>query len=49
MKLAKWTIATITSYIGTMWIKNFWYNLIASTILWFVCLYFLNKFLEGEV
>ena len=48
MKLAKWTIAAITSYVGTMWIKTFGI-IFTSTILWFVCLYFLDKFLEGEI
>ncbi len=49
MKIAKWIIAGAISYIGTMWIKNFVLNLLASTALWFISLYFLNKFLEGEI
>jgi hypothetical protein len=46
MKLAKWIIAGGVSYISTMWIKNFVFNLIASVVMWYVSLYFLNKVLE---
>jgi hypothetical protein len=46
MKLAKWIIAGAVSYISTMWISNFVLNLIASLIMWYVTLYFLNRFLE---
>ena len=49
MKLAKWLVAGVVSYVATIWIKNFWINFVASTIIWFVMLYILDKFLEGEI
>jgi len=42
--IAKWIIAGVISYVGVMWISNFWLNLIGSIILWYISLYFLNKF-----
>ena len=47
MKLAKWIIAGILSYALTFWIKNFVYSLLASIAVWYISLYFLDRFLEG--
>jgi hypothetical protein len=49
MKLAKWIIAGIISYGATFWINNLIANIIAGIIIWYVSLWFLDKFLEGEI
>ncbi|WP_457560832.1 hypothetical protein [Caminibacter sp.] len=49
MRLAKWIIAGAVSYIATIPIKNFVWNLIISTAVFYLSLHFINKFLEGEI
>jgi hypothetical protein len=44
--IARWIIAGVISYVGTLWISNFWLNLLASIALWYITLYFLDKFLK---
>ncbi|ACM93328.1 hypothetical protein NAMH_0376 [Nautilia profundicola AmH] len=47
MKIAKWSIAALISYGATLWIKNLVFNFVASILVWYLTLYYLNKFLEG--
>jgi len=47
--LSKWIIAGVISYGATFWIKNFIWNMIAGITVWYAVLYFLNKWLEGEI
>ena len=49
MKIAKWIIAGIISYGATFWINNLILNTILSIIIWYVSLYFIDKFLEGDI
>jgi len=47
MKTAKWTIAAVISYGATFWIKNLAWNIVAGIAIWYLTLYYLNRFLEG--
>jgi hypothetical protein len=49
MKIAKWTTAAVISYAATFWIKNFVWNLTASMVVWYFSLYFIDRWLEGEI
>jgi hypothetical protein len=49
MKIAKWIIAGIISYGATFWIKNIVWNVIAGIAVWYGSLYFIDRFLEGEI
>jgi hypothetical protein len=48
MKIAKWTIAAITSYGATFWIKNIVWNILISIVIWYLSLWILDKILEGD-
>jgi len=48
MKLTKWIIAGVGSYVGSMWIAGFWLNLLVSTALWFAILYILDIFWKND-
>jgi len=44
-----WIIAGIISYVTTMWITDFVWNLIAGTIVWYLSVYYIKKYLNGEI
>ena len=47
--LSIWIIVGVISYIATMWIKSFIWNIVASTIVWYVSVYYIKKYLKGEI
>jgi hypothetical protein len=47
--LSVWITAGVVSYFATSWIKNIIWNIVAGTVVWYLCVHYINKFLEGEI
>ena len=47
--LSIWIIAGVISYLSTMWISNLVWSLVASTIVWYLSVYYIKKWLRGEI
>ena len=47
--LSIWIIAGVISYVSTMWINNLVWNIIISTIIWYLAVHYIKKWLRGEI
>jgi len=47
--LSIWIVAAVISYFSTIWIDDLMWNIIASTIIWYLSVFYIKKWLRGEI